>query len=309
MVRPLSLQPRLHVRMSSTLPVLAAGAVVVRSGPTGPEVLAVHRPRYDDWSLPKGHREDGEALPSTAVREVAEETGVRIRLSAPLDTSRYPVNGHPKEVRWWRGEAVADTGSDVDDEVDTVRWLPQAEAERLLTFDSDRALVRQAVGLGQTTAILLVRHGKAVARVKWEDDDRLRPLTGRGRRQARTLVPLLSAFGPRRVVASRSVRCADTVRPYAETAGVRLETTDELTEETAAVSPARPLAYTEAVTRDALTARRPALLCGHRPVLPTMLEVLGLPNRPMEAADCVVAHLTTDGEPLAVEHYPAEREL
>ena len=296
--------------MSSIPPVLAAGAVVVRPGSYGPEVLAVHRPRYDDWSLPKGHRDDDEVLPATAVREVAEETGVRIRLAVPLDTSRYPVNGHPKEVFWWRGEVVTTTGTDPDpDEVDTVRWLTPTEAQLLLTFDSDRALARQAVQLAGTTPVILVRHGKALARAKWEQDDLLRPLTGRGRRQARSLLPPLAAFGVTRVATSRSVRCAETVRPYAQAAGLTVEATDDLTEETAEADPTRARTYTETVVREALATHRPTVLCGHRPVLPTMLEVLGLPARPMEPADCIVVHLTPDGEPLAVEHYPAECDL
>jgi 8-oxo-dGTP diphosphatase len=118
--------------------VRAAGGVVVRDG----EVLVVHRPRYDDWSLPKGKLQDGETWEDAAVREVLEETGVDCRLVRELDDDHYTDRkGRPKRVRWWLMEAVATAARGADDEVDDVRWVALDEAAGLLTYPHDRALV------------------------------------------------------------------------------------------------------------------------------------------------------------------------
>jgi 8-oxo-dGTP diphosphatase len=118
--------------------VRAAGGVVVRDG----RVLVVHRPRYDDWSLPKGKLEDGESWEEAALREVQEETGVGGRLVRELDDDHYiDRKGRPKRVRWWLMEAVAIDGHEPDREVDEVRWVPLEQAGRLLSYAHDRALV------------------------------------------------------------------------------------------------------------------------------------------------------------------------
>jgi len=121
----------------------AAGGVVVddRDG----TVLVVHRPRYDDWSLPKGHVDPGETFEQAALREVFEETGVRCQLHEELEPARYAVNGRPKIVRWWRMSVVEET-DDHDDEVDEVMWVPAEDALALLAYEHDRALVRQVAG-------------------------------------------------------------------------------------------------------------------------------------------------------------------
>jgi 8-oxo-dGTP diphosphatase len=118
--------------------VQAAGGVVVRDG----AVLVVHRPRYDDWSLPKGKLEDGESWEQAALREVREETGVECRLVRELDDDHYTdARGRPKRVRWWLMEPVSLDGHEPDDEVDAVRWLPAADAVAVLTYAHDRRLV------------------------------------------------------------------------------------------------------------------------------------------------------------------------
>ena len=119
--------------------VRAAGGAVVRDG----LVAVVHRPKYDDWSLPKGKLDPGETWEQGARREVEEETGLRCTLAEPLEPARYTdPKGRPKEVRYWRMEVAADTGFDVSGEVDELRWVSIDEAAALLTHDHDRALVR-----------------------------------------------------------------------------------------------------------------------------------------------------------------------
>jgi 8-oxo-dGTP diphosphatase len=123
--------------------------VVVRERDGRAEVALVHRPRYDDWSLPKGKLKPGEGWEEAALREVAEETGLRCRLGEELPPSRYTDGkGRAKLVRYWRmhpdgGEFVP------DDEVDELRWAGAADAERLLSYPRDRELVRAALERGR----------------------------------------------------------------------------------------------------------------------------------------------------------------
>ena len=119
----------------------AAGGVVVRDG----KVLLVHRPRYDDWTLPKGKLDPGETSEDAALREVEEETGVRCSLGRELPSTHYEVNGRPKRVRYWLMAPESETPFEVNDETDDVRWVTPDEALALLTHDRDRDVVRAAV--------------------------------------------------------------------------------------------------------------------------------------------------------------------
>jgi 8-oxo-dGTP diphosphatase len=119
----------------------AAGGVVVRDG----KVLLVHRPRYDDWTLPKGKLDPGEAFEDAALREVEEETGQRCSLGRELPSTRYEVGGRPKLVRYWLMTPEGDTAFEPNDETDDVRWVTPEEAFALLTHDRDRDVVRAAV--------------------------------------------------------------------------------------------------------------------------------------------------------------------
>jgi 8-oxo-dGTP diphosphatase len=119
----------------------AAGGVVVRDG----EVAVVHRPRYDDWSLPKGKLDPGESFEQAALREVEEETGLRCRLGRELPSVEYEVRGRPKFVRYWLMEVVSDPGFEPNDEVDQLRWLTPTEAAATLSYERDRSVVAAAV--------------------------------------------------------------------------------------------------------------------------------------------------------------------
>jgi 8-oxo-dGTP diphosphatase len=121
--------------------VKAAGGVVVRDG----LVLLVHRPRHDDWTLPKGKLDSSESFEDAALREVEEETGLRCRLVRELPSAEYPVEGRPKLVRYWLMEVEADIGFVPNDETDDVRWLVPGEALALLTYDRDREVMAAAL--------------------------------------------------------------------------------------------------------------------------------------------------------------------
>lgn len=209
--------------MSAQRPIRAAGGVVWRPAAEGEqagvEVAVVHRPRYDDWSLPKGKLAAGEPELEAAVREVLEETGYRVAVGRPLGESRYlKDNGgvtRPKVVRWWAMRAV---GGDFSPgrEVDQLRWLTLAEAQELLTRETDRqVLERFARGPLPTRSVILVRHASAGSRATWPADDRLRPLDECGRQVAEELVRLLSRFDLSEVASADLTRCEQTVEPLA----------------------------------------------------------------------------------------------
>ncbi len=132
-----------------TVDVEAAGGVVLRQGPGGPQVLVVHRVRYGDWSLPKGKLDPGEGHVEAAAREVEEETGVAAQVGAELRQTIYPVPDGVKRVRWYLMSPV-DGDPDqrpADREVDMARWIPADEAAGLLTYPTDAALLAEAVSL------------------------------------------------------------------------------------------------------------------------------------------------------------------
>ncbi len=119
----------------------AAGGVVVREGEAGPELCLVHRPRYGDWTLPKGKLDPGESFEQAALREVREETGLRCSLVRELESTHYTDGkGRPKIVRYWLME-VDDGEFEPNDEVDEVRWMTPEEAVGALSYERDRALV------------------------------------------------------------------------------------------------------------------------------------------------------------------------
>jgi 8-oxo-dGTP diphosphatase len=209
--------------------VLAAGGVVWRPGDGGPEVCLVHRPKYDDWSLPKGKLRAGEHPLAGAVREVAEETGVAALPQVRLPTVGYVVAlGAPKRVDYWLMRAVDVPAFTPNKEVDELRWVPLAEAADALSYDHDAGVVGAAVTLPAAGAVaVLVRHGYAGERDEWDGPDAERPLDEHGRQQAERLADVLAAFAPRMGPGSlRSAtpdRCRQTVAPLAERLGLPIE--------------------------------------------------------------------------------------
>ena len=181
--------------------VLAAGAVLWRAGTHGPELALVHRPRYDDWSFPKGKLDAGEAMPFAAAREVSEETGYGCRLGALLGDVEYQVPEGSKLVRYWAAEARGGGEFTPNHETDELRWASAADAAKLLSYQRDLDLLRRFTEVAPPhSVVLLVRHAKAGSRHQWDGDDALRPLSGTGREQARHLTDLLAAVRARPVL-------------------------------------------------------------------------------------------------------------
>jgi 8-oxo-dGTP diphosphatase len=205
----------------------AAGAVLWRDG----SVAVVHRPRYDDWSLPKGKLDPGETVPAAAVREVLEETGFHAVLGRYLCQVTYRAFGKPKVVDYFSAQ-VASGAFAPNDEVDELRWVPFAEAASLVTSDTDRSVLAAFTAEPADLAtVLLVRHAKAGKRDNWPGDDNLRPLSSAGWRQAGGLRSMLPLWGPVRVHSAPRVRCVETVQGVAEDLGVGVLLEPRLSEE------------------------------------------------------------------------------
>lgn len=213
--------------------VLAAGAVLWRpSGdPASPEVAIIHRPRYDDWSLPKGKLDPGETETVAAVREIAEETGHRCHLGRRLIAVSYPIETGVKKVRYWA--ARSDGGEFTPNlEVDELKWLPCSQAIKELGYPDDRKVLRRFMKVPiDTKTVLIVRHGTAGSKSRYKGDDRQRPLDKQGRAQAESLVGQLLAFGADTVHAADRTRCRQTVEPLAQEIGATILDEPLLTEE------------------------------------------------------------------------------
>ena len=289
--------------MAGTAEIVAAGAVVSRKARNGTEVLLVHRPRYDDWSFPKGKLDLGEHVATAAVREVAEETGLDIRLGPPLTTQRYTVrNGEAKvkDVHYWAGRVVG--GDDVstyrpNSEIDEVAWAPIAEARERLTYPRDRETLDEFAQVRtRSCPLVILRHSRARVRGSWRGDDRDRTLTKAGEFQAEQMVPLLRAYRIQHALSSSSRRCWSTLAPYADVAEVDIEVSDDLSEEDATGTTVS--AHVERL----LSSKEPAVLCTHRPVLPWVFEALALEDRKLEPGALFVAH-HRHGKVVAVEQH------
>lgn len=247
----------LRLKASRRPPVLAAGALVWRLKNDKLQVLVVHRPRYDDWSFPKGKAEPGESMVLTAIREVAEETGRQIVLGRYLGKARRRlVSGRKKRTLYWAAQVLPEAGPGEGlraavkpaskREIDKVRWWKVKKAARKLTHADDKRLLARLVdwyesGQLQVRSLVLVRHAKAVSRATWGygiNSEITRPLVmGRGQAQARDVAALLSAYGVRELVSSPWRRCVDTLAPYAHGCGLDLRSDEAFTEVSALMAP------------------------------------------------------------------------
>jgi 8-oxo-dGTP diphosphatase len=275
----------------------AAGVVLWRKAPDGPRIALVHRPKYDDWSFPKGKLDKGEHVLSAALREAEEETGIAVRLGRRLPTTTYTKDGRPKRVDYWSASPVGgDAGFTPNDEVDRLEWLPVEEAARLLTYERDVDLLHEfAAGPLTTRPVVILRHASAGEKRDWPDDDALRPLDARGRREARLLAGPLGAFGPVRLVSSATARCLETLLPYALGAGAEVATDPAFT--VGLTDPDR--------ARDRLAelvcGRTPVVVCTHGEIVADLVTELcqrlgeKVPDDPsLRKGGFWVAHLTLD---------------
>ncbi len=255
----------------------AAGGAVWRLAADGTlETAVVHRPKYDDWSLPKGKVDAGEHPLQTAVREVGEETGLQVAVGRRGVQTRYDHRQGPKRVDYWTMQHVA--GDFVaNDEVDELRWLPVPAASALVTHPHDAAVLADLArtDVPRVPTLLLVRHASAGEREDFDGPDDDRPLDGRGKAQACRLAALLPAFGPTEVLTAPPVRCRQTITPLAQALGLPLDEVPELGEDGFGADPAAGLALVERL----LTPRDTpgvSVVCSQGGAIPSVLSALGV---------------------------------
>jgi 8-oxo-(d)GTP phosphatase len=197
-------------------PITAAGGVVWRMRDGAPEILVVHRPGYDDWTLPKGKPMPDEPRLLAAVREVAEETGARVAVQQRVCTVTYWVDDVRKKVNYWSMRYLGGEFAP-NDEVDEIAWLRVGRAHARMSYPADRAVLEDFdASPVADSVIVLLRHAKAGKRADWNGDDDQRPLDEHGTEQARALVALLENFAPTRIYAADRTRCVQTVQPLAD---------------------------------------------------------------------------------------------
>ncbi|MEU8267063.1 NUDIX hydrolase [Sphaerisporangium sp. NPDC049002] len=244
----------------------AGGAVVWRGDSRDPEVAVVHRPKYDDWSFPKGKLKPGEHVIAGALREVAEETGLSVALGRHLPPVHYMKGGRLKRVDYWVARAIEEVAQEPSDEVDALVWLPVEEARARLTYEWDAGLLR-AFGAAPlaTTPFVVARHAYAGTRQDWTGDDDLRPLDEAGEAQARTIADILYGYRPASLVSSPSRRCVQTLLPYAAREVLKIRTERLLTETEYDTSLSLSLVLS------ILDEGRPTAVCGHGKVLPELI--------------------------------------
>ena len=288
-------------------PILAAGAVLWRQAKKKKiEIALVHRPKYQDWSLPKGKIEIGEHPIASAHREVLEETGYSAIFGPELGETRYLVDGIEKVVRYWAAEAVADQVGQIDvREIDEVIWLESKAARKKLTLDDDRAVIDFFLEFGpKTTPMVLLRHAKAVARDAWDGDDGDRPLDVIGQNQAKRLHALYYPLGIKGIYSSDAMRCIETITPLARVLDLKPVYKKDLSEYGYAKDKSAPLDYVLKL----LGKEEPILICSHNPILPKVLkDLLGKKNfkaldKKLEPGEAWVIH-QRNGEIVAVDWY------
>ncbi|MFW0107907.1 NUDIX hydrolase [Rothia sp. P7181] len=257
------------------VPVTAAGCIVWRYKHERLETLIIHRPRYDDWSWPKGKQDSGETIAETAIREVREEVGLDVTLGVPLARTEYPVKRKTKHVYYWAAEVSAATKPHADmGEVDELRWVTPEQAFTMLTNETDQEPLEALVRLWEqkdlaTRSLVVIRHAKAKPRSTWTAAEGERPLAATGKRQALSVCRLLQAWAPQKIYSSPWKRCMQTVAAYTKNTGITIKEKSSLTEDSHHRHPKRVVRFVESL----FDKEYPVALCTHRPVLPTVVEV------------------------------------
>lgn len=267
---------------SKTPIVYAAGAVCWRMIGEDLHVLVIHRTEHKDISLPKGKVDPGESLPETAVREIREETGLKVTLGAPLGVTDYIMpNGKNKIVHYWAAEvsakAIQKSKFVPNGEVAALEWLPLATARGELSYEPDReildnfsSLVKQ--GVTKTFAVVVLRHGKAVAHSTWPADDASRPLTERGQTQAHHLIRTVSAWKPKRFISSTAARCLATIAPLGKAFDKDVKATDKISQHAYEMGSSDVRDVVGKIVRE----RKSTVVCSHGPVIPDIISELAL---------------------------------
>jgi 8-oxo-dGTP pyrophosphatase MutT (NUDIX family)/phosphohistidine phosphatase SixA len=295
-----------------TAPVLAAGAVCWKVTSKGKlKILVVHRTQHQDVSLPKGKVDPGETLPETAVREIAEETGLVIGLGPPLGVVEYQLpNGRDKVVYYWSAEvspiAIANSTFVSNDEIESLTWMSLAKARAGLSYPHDVDIVDRFAelyeqGRARTFAIIALRHGKAVSPESWDGPDATRPLIQRGTDQAASVAHGIAAFRPASLISSTAVRCVSTIAPTARVTGLDVTEADGISQDAYSGKGDR----VARIVQNALDRGETTVFCSHGPVLPQIISAVVEATGIGVSGQLSRAAALSTGE-YAVMHIPAE---
>jgi 8-oxo-(d)GTP phosphatase len=279
--------------------IAAAGGVVWRQGGESIEVALVHRPRYDDWTLPKGKLRSGEATLAAAVREVREELGAEVAVSRRVATSEYDVGGLTKTVMYWAMRFVGG-GFTENPEVDKVSWFTPKSALKRLTYDLDRKVLRQfALRPMAQSVVVLVRHAKAGKRSEWPGDDAARPLDPTGRLQAQRLVGLLELFRPEQVISADLTRCTQTVEPLAEHLGLPVRIDPAFNDESCIADMAPTYSALMALAKPGTVS----VVCSQGYTIPALVELVAPDADALTRKGAAWVLSIVDGDVVAADYY------
>jgi len=262
----------------------AAGALLWRENPERKiEIALIHRPRYDDWSLPKGKLEEGETSLFCAFREVIEETGITPTFGRELGSVEYKEPAGLKRVKYWSARAPYISEKFIaNEEVDEIKWLNPDEAHYLATHESDRTIIENFLTQeARTDTLIILRHTKALERGDWDRADSLRTLDERGLEQSEFLIQHLKPFAIDEIYTSDYTRCVQTVTPLGQSRGLTITEIPNLNEETFAHDPERAISFANAVKQD----EKNILICSHNPVIPTIVR--GILNTKLKNKDLI----------------------
>ena len=262
----------------------AAGALLWRdNSDLSIEVALIHRPRYDDWSLPKGKLEMGETALQCAYREVHEETGIRATFTRQLGTVEYEESGQEKRVKYWAAHCALTNSEFVpNEEVDQMRWLSPSQALEQATHDSDKSIIEKFMSEEQhTDTLIILRHTKSLERGDWDEADSHRTLDETGFDQAQLLIKHLAPFAIDELYTSDYTRCVQTVTPLAHARGLSITTVPSLNEESFELDPEKAISFANALKQD----EKNILICSHNPVIPSMLR--GILNTKLKNKDLI----------------------
>jgi 8-oxo-dGTP diphosphatase len=275
--------------------ITAAGAVVWRkSGEGTTEIAIIHRPRYDDWSLPKGKIESGETIISCAYREVLEETNLETQFGPFLGEVEYFSPDGLKRVSYWAAKFVGDEKPfQPNNEVDKVSWIHISKAIDKLTSETDKEIIGRFVQSHyDSQPLILLRHGKALARSEWPGDDDDRPLDMLGQNQAVRMLSIYQVFNLAEIHTSDAIRCYDTVSPMAKSLDLKLIVSGKLSESTFKKDKEKVFEY----VKDLLKNEKSTLICSHNPILPKLLNKISKKNElepdedKLQPADAWILH-------------------
>jgi len=252
--------------------ILAAGAVIWRKEKKELQIALVHRPRYDDWSLPKGKQDGAESLIACAFREVIEETNLKVAFGPYIGDIEYFVPDSLKKVHYWSARLADDSPEfHANEEVDLLEWHSLEAAIEKVTQDSDREIIERFVSVPfDSYPLIMLRHAKALAREEWQGEDEDRPLEQLGQQQARRMLSLYQVYGLTQIHTSDAVRCHDTVEQMAHALNIPLTITNKVSEYTWKKSKEKAIEYAKELIKE----NEPVILCSHNPVLPRMMEKL-----------------------------------